>query len=301
VLLRRFLRCRGQLQDGRELPFNQAREQDNLAVGKFQRIVMGMQFVCVHLSKAGHRCADFLFARPHSIVTEATLEFDVIVERDLCSRNQAHCGIRFSDCREPPRQGIGELCCHQPVTDLGWSSGDALQTVITHDDDLHGSPPHNYQSSWPSAVPCFVVDLNFTAACCDTGMTAKDGYDIEAGIVSVVARSFATGSGRRKSRRPHRSSMTRFAARSAKAEMHRAAAKPGGASRRKLAAAVSDGPGWAELVARMKPLGRLIRKSPRLTLTNAGMPARAAHKHATRYQQAPAVSNSCAYSVRFHT
>jgi hypothetical protein len=35
-----------------------------------------------------------------------------------------------------------------------------------------------------------VADLHFTTACCDTGMTAKDGYDIEAAIVSVAARSF---------------------------------------------------------------------------------------------------------------
>jgi hypothetical protein len=35
----------GQLQNGRALPFNKAREQNGLAIGKFERIVMNMQFV----------------------------------------------------------------------------------------------------------------------------------------------------------------------------------------------------------------------------------------------------------------
>jgi hypothetical protein len=127
------------------LSFYEAREQNDLAIGKRERVVMDMQPVCVHLSKAGHRGASFRFASPGA-VAKTTLEFDVIVERDLCSGNEAHRDVWLSDCGEAPRQAVGELCCHQPVTDLGRPSGDVLQTVVTHGDDLLGSPPRNYQS-----------------------------------------------------------------------------------------------------------------------------------------------------------
>jgi hypothetical protein len=78
-------------------------------------------------------------------------------------------------------------------------------------------------------------------------MTAKNGYDIEAGIVSVAARSFdGLGPAEIQAAAPLLHDAFRRAEREA---MHRAAAKPGGASRRQLAAAVSDAPGCAKLVA----------------------------------------------------
>jgi hypothetical protein len=122
------------------LTFNQARKQNNLAVGKFERVVMDVYLICVQLSKAGYPCAIFRFAAPGSNVTKTTLEFGVIVERDLCSRRETHRYVWFSNCGEASRQAVGELPCHQLVTDLCWSSGDIVQTVITHGDDLRVRP-----------------------------------------------------------------------------------------------------------------------------------------------------------------
>ena len=76
-----------------------------MAIGKFERVVIDMQFR-VHLSKASLRCANFRFARPDSKETKTTIEFDVIVDRDLVPGSR-HTAVWFSNCREVPRQGIG--------------------------------------------------------------------------------------------------------------------------------------------------------------------------------------------------
>src|SRR5580704_19645618 len=95
----------------------------------------------IDLPEARHRSARFPFAFPVSKYAIATFEFDFVFERDLGSGKKTHRDVWFSDPAETARQAIDELCCYQLVSNLRRSSGNAVQTVVTHGDDLHGSPP----------------------------------------------------------------------------------------------------------------------------------------------------------------
>src|SRR6266481_1216081 len=102
---------------------------------------MDVRLTHVELSEAGHSPTRHPFAFPVSEDAKTAFEFDLAFERDLGSSKKTHCHVWFSDCGETPRQAIGELCCHQLVSNLGWTSGNAVQTVVTHGDELHVSPP----------------------------------------------------------------------------------------------------------------------------------------------------------------
>src|SRR5262249_3280727 len=102
--------------------------------------VMDVRLVHMDLAKAGHLCANRLVTAPASKETKTALELNFIFERDLRPRKQTYGYIWFSDCRETPRDAVGKLRCHQLVSDFCRSTGDIVQAVVTHGDDLLDAP-----------------------------------------------------------------------------------------------------------------------------------------------------------------
>jgi hypothetical protein len=122
------------------LPLHQPRDQDALSVRKFKRVVMDVGHVHIDLAKSGYLCANCLVALPAQEKPKASFDFDVIIEGDLRPWKQTNSHVWLSNCRETPCTGIEELGCHQLVSDFCRSTGDEVQTVVTHGDDLLGAP-----------------------------------------------------------------------------------------------------------------------------------------------------------------
>ena len=146
MMLVGFLLWRGgQLQHCRTLALYQPRDQNNLSVREFKRVVMDVGHVHIDLPKSGYLCVNCFVALPAQEKPKTGLNFNVIFERDLCPWKQAHGHVWFSDCREAPRDAVGKLRCHQLVSDLCRSTGDVVQTVVTHGDDLVFGAPETIQ------------------------------------------------------------------------------------------------------------------------------------------------------------
>jgi hypothetical protein len=76
------MRCGGrQLQHGRVLALDQAREQNQLSIREFQRIVMDHGFIRIDLPETRKPLSDF-FVREDAN-TERWLAFDILVERNF--------------------------------------------------------------------------------------------------------------------------------------------------------------------------------------------------------------------------
>src|SRR5262249_15857658 len=84
VLLRASGLLRGrQLQHGHVLPFDQPRDENDLAARQLERVVMDVRLVHVDLPEACHSYAGSCLAAPSSKEAAAALELDVVVERNL--------------------------------------------------------------------------------------------------------------------------------------------------------------------------------------------------------------------------
>jgi hypothetical protein len=101
---------------------------------------MEIGFVYIDLAKPGYVCADCFMAFPAQEKPKASLDLDIIIERDLRPWKQAHGHVWLSNCGETPCAAVEELGCHQLVSNLCRSTGDIVQTVVTHGNDLLGAP-----------------------------------------------------------------------------------------------------------------------------------------------------------------
>ena len=104
-----------QLQHGRTLTLTQARDQHHLPIRKFQRIVMGHGVVYVDLPEAREPLPDRLVWQ--NADAERRLAFDILIERDFGTRQQADRNIRLANRCEPSRDGIWEFGRYQLVLD----------------------------------------------------------------------------------------------------------------------------------------------------------------------------------------
>ena len=96
-----------QLQHGRALSLAKAREQRHLPIGEFQRVVMGHGVVHIDLPEACKPLPDLLIWQ--NTHTKRGLAFDILLERDFGTRQQADRNIRLADRREPSRDRIGKF------------------------------------------------------------------------------------------------------------------------------------------------------------------------------------------------
>src|SRR5215471_14499991 len=104
---------------------------------------MDVGHVHIDLAKSGYLCVNCFVALPAQEKPKARLDFDVIIEGDFRSWKQTYGHVWLSNCRETPCAAVEELGCHQLVSDLCRSTGDIVQTVVTHGDDLLVAPRKN--------------------------------------------------------------------------------------------------------------------------------------------------------------
>ena len=90
------MRGRRHLQHGRALARRQPRHQDNLAAGKFERVVVDVRIVHVDLAEAGHFVLNARLAEQ----TEGAVVFNVAREGELGAGHQTHGDVGLSDCGE---------------------------------------------------------------------------------------------------------------------------------------------------------------------------------------------------------
>src|SRR5262249_31498166 len=119
-----------QLQHRRVLPLDQPREQYHLSVGKFQCIVMDHGIVRIDLPEARKPLSDFLVWEDAN--SEWRLAFDILVERNFGTGQEANRDVRVADGGEATSNGIPEFGGYQLVLDLGRPGRDVVQTVVTH-------------------------------------------------------------------------------------------------------------------------------------------------------------------------
>jgi hypothetical protein len=104
----------------------QQRQQDDLTIGEFQRVVMGRQFFLVDLTEDRSPVLKRAFApRPHAFTP------DVIGKRQLCGRWDTNGHTRIFRRTEASRAGLEEMRSYL-VTDLSWPGFDVVKAVVTH-------------------------------------------------------------------------------------------------------------------------------------------------------------------------
>src|SRR6478735_4692035 len=89
---------------------------------------MGHGVVHVDLPEAGEPLADLLIRED----AERRLAFDIRVECDLGTRQQADRNVRLPNRLEAASNRIAEFRRYQPVFDLGRTVRDVVQTIVTH-------------------------------------------------------------------------------------------------------------------------------------------------------------------------
>jgi hypothetical protein len=119
-----------QLQYRRVLALDQPRKQYHLSVGKFQCIMMYYGIVCIDLPETREPLSDFLVREDAN--SERWFAFDILVERNFGTRQQANRDMQFADGGKAASNGIPEFGRYQPVLDLGRPSRDMVQTIVTH-------------------------------------------------------------------------------------------------------------------------------------------------------------------------
>src|SRR5262249_14116100 len=115
---------RRQLQHRRVLPFGQVCQQHDLPIRKFEGVVVRTWIVHVDLPKAGDPVSDGLL--PEDQLKSGWNALDLLVERDLGPRQEAHGHLGVADGAESTRGGVPEFCGYQLVFDLRWSRSDTV-------------------------------------------------------------------------------------------------------------------------------------------------------------------------------
>ena len=122
--------CNGrQLQHGCPLTLAKPREQNHLAVRKFQGIMVGGRFLEIDLPKAGQPLS-YQLARENPDI-ERPFALDIAFEGDLRAGQQADRDIRLSYRGKSAGDGVLELRRHQLISDLNSSARDIVQTITS--------------------------------------------------------------------------------------------------------------------------------------------------------------------------
>ena len=119
-----------QLQHCCVLTFIEAREQHGFSTWEFERIVMHLRLVRVHLPEASYLVADSLFTHP--ACGKPTFELDLVIKRNLRAGKKAHCHVWFSDRGKTARNRVVELRRYKLVSDLCGPGCHVVQTVVAH-------------------------------------------------------------------------------------------------------------------------------------------------------------------------
>src|SRR5581483_797731 len=171
---------RRQLQHIRVLAFAELRDQHQLAVGKFQRIVMHVGLVEVDLPEK----SDPFLQLPFGKHAPAVLVFDIPLECDFRAGKEADGHVRLSRGGEAAGDGIAEPRGRELVSDACGPACNAMQAVVAHG---------GYSSASKDTPPCSrttrMAVLGFTTSasggdlmasslamrCCIAGITLASG------------------------------------------------------------------------------------------------------------------------------
>jgi hypothetical protein len=131
----RFFGLRRKLQHDRALAFAKMREQHDLSVGKFQRIMVRARLVDVHLPESG----DPVRQRPgppEQKLEAGEMTLDLFLKNDLGARKEADGYPRFFHRGKSACGCIPELRRDQLVPDPGGPRRNAVQAVVAHGEEL---------------------------------------------------------------------------------------------------------------------------------------------------------------------
>ena len=126
---------RRKLQHDRALAFAKMREQHDLSVGKFQRIMVRARLVHVHLPELG----DPVRQRPgppEQKLVAGEMTLDLFLKNDLSARKEADGYPRFFHRGKSACGCIPELRRDQLVPDPGGPRRNAVQAVVAHGEEL---------------------------------------------------------------------------------------------------------------------------------------------------------------------
>jgi hypothetical protein len=125
-----------QLQHAGALALMQKGQLDDPAVGQFDRVMVGMRIVEVHLAEAGEARVSHAVAHPgldvvHHIAPEAVVA-NRLLEREFGAGQQAHGDARLVLRAETPGRRHREAARYQLVADFGGTADLILQAVVAH-------------------------------------------------------------------------------------------------------------------------------------------------------------------------
>src|SRR5579863_10427562 len=121
-------RRRRQLQHRRLLSRIKIGHLDDLTIRKFERVVMRMRIVQIDLPEARQLAGDFLTRQK----AEHAVDRHIIVEGQFRARPEAYRYAWPAYRGKAPRARQSKFRRRQPVSDLGRSRSDIMQTVVAH-------------------------------------------------------------------------------------------------------------------------------------------------------------------------
>jgi hypothetical protein len=118
------------LQNSRHLTRDQARKQNDLAVGELKRVVMGVTFIAVDLPKPSYLC--FCLAAWMKEV-ESGLVFHRFLEGEFGARKQANRNFWLANSSETSGNRSAELSRYQLIADFCRSECNKIQAIVAHE------------------------------------------------------------------------------------------------------------------------------------------------------------------------
>jgi hypothetical protein len=119
------------------------REQYDLPIGKFERIMVRTRIVHIDLPEPGDLVGDRSLASAEKDKLEpGQFTLDLLVEADFRPGKKAHRQRGFFNRGKSACGGIPKLPRHQLITDLRGSGRDTMQTVIAHGRELLSNDAH---------------------------------------------------------------------------------------------------------------------------------------------------------------
>jgi len=118
------------LQNGRNLAREQASKQNDLAVGKLKRVVMGVKLMAVDLPKLSY--LSFCLAAWMKEV-KSGLVFHRFVEGEFSARKQTNRNFWLSNSSETSGNRSAELSRYQLIANFRWSGCNKIQAIVAHE------------------------------------------------------------------------------------------------------------------------------------------------------------------------
>src|SRR5262245_1344294 len=120
---------RGKREDSCVLPFIEPRQQRDLAVGKFERVMIGVKHALVDLAKDRNGVAGIGWKHEGGVILDWPLE------RQFGTRKYADSHRTIFRRGESSCSGA-EVVCDEFFAHFGWACSHAVQTVVAHIKEL---------------------------------------------------------------------------------------------------------------------------------------------------------------------